>query len=83
MEHFNKTPEGLETWDFTGGLYAIFLHKGVSADAPKTYSYIFQQWLPNSSYQLDDRPHIAIMGKRYKHNEADSEEELWIPIRIN
>lgn len=73
-------PDGMETLIAPAGQYAVFLHKGPASDGPKTYQYIFQTWLPNSDFTLDDRPHFAIMGEKYKHNSPDSEEEIWIPV---
>jgi AraC family transcriptional regulator len=43
--------------------------------------YIFNTWLPKSGYQLDRRPHFEILGEKYKNNNPDSEEEIWIPIQ--
>jgi len=63
------------------GLYAVFVHKGAASEGPKTYQYIFTTWLPASDYQLDNRPHFAIMGEKYKGEDPGSEEELWIPIK--
>ncbi|MFZ1515671.1 MAG: GyrI-like domain-containing protein, partial [Saprospiraceae bacterium] len=63
-----------------GGLYAVFYYKGLSTDTA-IFEYIFNTWLPNSEYGLDDRPHFEILGERYKNNDADSEEEIWIPIK--
>lgn len=77
---FNTVPEDMETMIFPEGLYAVFLHKGPASEGPRTYQYIFQTWLPASGYILDERPHFAVMGERYKHEEADSEEEIWIPV---
>ncbi|NVK27228.1 MAG: GyrI-like domain-containing protein [Flavobacteriia bacterium] len=63
------------------GEYAVFLHIGPPQNAPNTYGYILSEWLPNSGFELDNRPHMAIMGEKYKHGEPDSEEEFWIPIK--
>jgi AraC family transcriptional regulator len=63
------------------GLYAIFLHKGPASQGLKTYNYIFLNWLPESGYVLDDRPHFAIMGPKYLHEDPASEEEIWIPVK--
>jgi AraC family transcriptional regulator len=30
---------------------------------------------------LDQRPHVEVMGEKYKNNDPDSEEEIWIPIK--
>ena len=74
-------PEGMEPLLIPGGLYAVFLHKGAASQAARTYNYIFSTWLPASKYAVDDRPHFAIMGSRYKADDPSSEEEVWIPIK--
>jgi AraC family transcriptional regulator len=78
---FEKIPDGMETLVCPAGLYAVFIHRGPASAGELTYRYIFESWLPNSNYSLDDRPHLAIMGPKYKHEEQDSEEEIWIPIK--
>jgi len=77
---FNSVPDGLETLVFPTGLYAVFLHKGPSSEGARTYRYIFMDWLPASGYVLDNRPHFAIMGAKYKSDSEESEEEIWIPV---
>ncbi|TQE66329.1 GyrI-like domain-containing protein [Leptospira noguchii] len=42
--------------------------------------HIFQEWLPNSGYKLEHRPHFELLGSKYKNNDPTSEEEVWIPI---
>jgi AraC family transcriptional regulator len=79
---FDTIPEHMETFILTGGLYAVFIYKGDGNDAQSTFEYIFGTWLPNSDYILDDRPHFEIMGEKYKLNDPNSEEEIWIPIRV-
>ena len=78
---FDETPEDMETLLLPGGLYAVFLHKGAAATASKTFTWIFGTWLPQSGYQLDNRPHFEILGAKYKNDDPSSEEEVWIPIR--
>jgi len=63
------------------GMYAVFVHKGLVSDFPKTMRYIFSEWLPKSQYNLDNRPHFELLGKKYKNGSPDSEEEVWIPIK--
>ena len=76
----NDIPEGLQPFLLEGGLYAVFVYRGSSADS-SIFQYIFGEWLPNSQYQLDDRPHFEILGPNYKNNDPNSEEEIWIPIK--
>jgi AraC family transcriptional regulator len=71
----------METIVFPSGLYAVFLHKGPASTASKTYRYIYQKWVSNSEFSIDDKPHFAIMGEKYKPTSQDSEEEIWIPIK--
>jgi len=73
-------PAGMEHVFLPGGLYAVFTHKGAAATAPQTFAYIFTLWLPASGYQLDNRPHFEILGEKYRNNDPDSEEEIWIPV---
>ncbi len=75
-------PEGFETLVTYGGLYAVFLHHGPASEGPKTYKYIFETWLPHSDYIIDSRPHFAVMGEKYKGDSDNSEEELWIPVKM-
>lgn len=80
VKDFENVPEGMETFTLSGGLYAVFLYKGSSADV-RIYQYIYSSWLPGSDYELDDRPHFEVMGEKYKNNDPDSEEEIWIPVK--
>ena len=58
-----------------------FNHVGDAVKARETFGYIFGVWLPNSEYELDNRPHFEILGEKYKNDSPDSEEEIWIPIK--
>ena len=81
VSSLNTIPDGMESLVLPKGLYAVFIHKGLASKGFKTYQYIFQSWIPSSEYQLDNRPHFAIMGDKYKNEDPDSEEEIWIPIK--
>ena len=80
VANFDNVPVGLETFILPGGLYAIFEYKGLSTDN-SIYHFIFNSWLPTSGYALDDRPHIEILGEKYKNNDPNSEELICIPIK--
>ncbi len=77
-----KNDLDLQNFELEGGLYAVFLHKGSSSDFQKTFESIFKDWLPNSDYVLDARPHFELLGVNYKNNHPDSEEEIWIPVKL-
>lgn len=78
---FDKVPDNMETLTLPIGLYAVILHRGPASEGPRTYQYIFGNWLPNSDFLIDSRPHFAVMGDKYKKDDPGSEEELWIPIK--
>jgi len=78
---YENIPEDMETRILDSGLYAVFVHKGMAKDFPKTSQYIFSQWLPNSDYELDQREHFELLGAKYNPTDENSEEEVWIPIK--
>ncbi|MEP2773263.1 MAG: GyrI-like domain-containing protein [Fulvivirga sp.] len=75
-----KIPPDFKQLDFTGGLYAMFHYKGLSSDK-RIFQYIYTQWLPNSEYEIDNRPHYELLGEKYKNNDPTSEELIFIPIK--
>jgi len=77
---FDYVPNEMEVFVLAGGLYAVFHYKGSNTDT-KIFEDIFSVWLPNSEYALDNRPHFEILGEKYKNNDPDSEEEIWIPVK--
>lgn len=81
VSNFENVPLDMKTLIVPSGLYAVFLHSGPAVEAHKTYQYIFAEWLPKSEYVVDERPHFAVMDEKYKKDDPDSEEEIWIPIK--
>lgn len=79
---FDDIPDGMASFVLSGGLYAVFLYKGDSRAFHDAFQFIFSDWIPNSPYEVDDRPHFEWLGLKYKNNDPDSEEEIWIPIRF-
>lgn len=80
VEDHGVIPSGMEVFHLVVGLYAVFDYKGFSSDK-SIFQYIYNTWLPQSEYTLDNRPHFEVLGEKYKNNDPDSEEEIWIPIR--
>ena len=71
----------MEAYVLTGGKYAVFDYKGNPNNGGEAFQYIFQEWLPESGFSLDNRPHFEILGAKYKNNSDESEEEIWVPIK--
>ncbi len=82
VTNFTDIPDNMETYTLKGGLYAVFNHKGTPNSFPKTFQFIFNEWLPKSEYKLDNREHFDLMGEKYKNDDLESEEEIWVPIRL-
>lgn len=82
VSDFKIIPKGLESFTISGGDYAVFIYKGTPQEFHKMATYIYGEWLPKSKYQLDNRPHFEIMAEHYNPNDPDSEEEVWIPIKL-
>ena len=80
VANFDNVATGMEIFILTGGLYAVFEYKGLNTDNA-IYHYIFNSWLPTSGYALDNRPHLEILGDKYKNNDPNSEELICIPIK--
>jgi AraC family transcriptional regulator len=82
VEDYSQIQEGLQGLKLPGGLFAVFIHEGTSREFARTAQFIFGEWIPASEYSLDNRPHFEVMGKDYKgHENPDSKEEIWIPIK--
>jgi AraC family transcriptional regulator len=76
-----EVPQGMEAYYLSGGLYAVFLHKGGPQNFRATFQFIYEEWMPSSGYTVDHREHFELVGEKYKNNEPDSEEEIWIPVK--
>nr|WP_322625561.1 GyrI-like domain-containing protein [uncultured Flavobacterium sp.] len=75
------SPTGMEIVAIPEGKYAVFLYKGNPANGAEVFRYIFTEWLPQSGYVLDNRPHFEVQGDKYKNGSDDSEESIYIPVK--
>jgi AraC family transcriptional regulator len=81
IAEFTNIPESMEMLEIPEGLYAVFNYTGPANAALPFFQYIFQTWIPESEYSVDNRPHLALMGEKYRGNNPDSEEEIWVPVK--
>lgn len=79
---FDHIPESMERFTLEEGLYAVFNYKGLPKDFGNMMRYILMEWLPNSKYVMDQRPHFNVLGNTYKKDDPESEEDVYIPIRV-
>lgn len=76
----SEPQDRLQTLEIPKGTYAIFNYKGKSSDSA-IWRFIYGKWIPQSEWELDDRPHFERLGPKYKQDHIESEEEIWIPVR--
>lgn len=81
VSDFDTIPDEMEKLTIPKGQYAVFHYRGKPSEAEETFRFIYGTWLPDSEYEMDDRPYFALMGGKYKGEALDSEEEFWIPIK--
>lgn len=80
---FASVTEDMQTLEISGGQYAVFQYKGDIFGAPDFFRKIFSEIIPNSEYELDNlRPHFEILPEKYNPMDANSEEEVYIPIKL-
>lgn len=81
VHDFANIPDDMEPLVVPAGLYVTFIYKGIPEKSAAIYRYIFREWLPESTFSVDNRPHFAVMGEKYRAGSNDSEEEIWIPVK--
>jgi len=75
-------PQNMKVLTIPKGLYAVFHYKGLDTEGYKVFQWIFNQWLPNTDFEFDSRPQFEILSEKYKRNSVDSEEDIYIPIKL-
>ena len=81
VSDFNNIPNDFETFELEIGKYLVFNYKGKAENGPELFRYIFQNFIPENQFEIDNRPHFEIFGEDYNPNDDSAEEEIWIPIR--
>ncbi|MBN2520072.1 MAG: GyrI-like domain-containing protein [Bacteroidales bacterium] len=64
-----------------GGKFAVFNYQGHKNDITKAWDYLFKEWLLNSKYLPDDRPHIEMYLHSEKYVQGYFNVNLCLPIK--
>ena len=80
VSNLEDVPEGMETLTIKSGNYLVIDFKGTMQEFIKNWHYIHSQWLPNSEFKLDNRPHFEKLSSKYSPMNVVNEEEIWIPV---
>ena len=81
VSDFDNIPNDFETFELESGKYLVFTYKGKAENGPELFSYIFQNFIPENNFEVDDRPHFEIFDEDYNPASNSAEEEIWIPIK--
>lgn len=81
VSDFENVLDDFETFELESGKYLVFNYKGKAKNGPEIFRYIFQNFIPENQFEVDNRPHFEIFGDDYNPNSDSAEEEIWIPIK--
>lgn len=80
VANLDDIPIGMETLTISSGNYLVIDFKGSMQEFVKNWHYIHSQWLPNSEFKLDNRPHFEKLSSKYSPMNVINDEEIWIPV---
>ncbi len=81
VSDFENLPEEFETFELKNGKYLVFNYKGKAENGPEIFGYIFQKFIPENQFEVDNRPHFEIFDDTYNPLDENAQEEIWIPIK--
>ncbi len=81
VSDFDNVPKDFETFQLASGKYLVFNYQGKAENGPEIFRYIFQNFIPENQFEVDNRPHFEIFGDDYNPNSDSAEEEIWIPMK--
>ncbi|MBV6879451.1 GyrI-like domain-containing protein [Epilithonimonas ginsengisoli] len=81
VSDFDNMSNDFETFALESGKYLVFTYKGKAENGPELFGYIFQTFIPENNFEVDDRPHFEIFGEDYNPSDENAQEEIWIPIK--
>ncbi len=73
-------PEGFVVREMPAYTYAVFAHKGDMPSLEKTYEYIYETWLPQSSYTLAAKIDFEYYNEEFNNFAPDSVFYIYLPI---
>ena len=77
----SQIPDGMELFTVKAGNFLVFNYKGSAQGFPQFWQELHGEWLPNSQYKLDNRPHFEKLPEGYNPMDTETEEEVWVPIK--
>lgn len=79
---FDRLPPMLVEKTLLAGKYAVFTHHGTFANLAKTYQYIFETWLSQTTEELDDREDFEVYEREVlSFHDPNNEVKIFIPVK--
>lgn len=78
---FSDLPEGLDHVRIPEQRYAVIAHRDHVSSVSRTWHAIWNDWLPQSDYQVLDAPFFEEYGDDFDPRTGLGSIELWIPIK--
>lgn len=70
----------IESFDFAGGMYAMFEHHGSLATIEQSTKYFYQELLPKSGRAVRNAVHLEIYDERFVPNSENSVVIIAAPV---
>jgi AraC family transcriptional regulator len=61
--------------------YAVFFHRDHISAIRRTWSTIWNKWLPESGYEAADAPNVERYSEDFNSATGEGGVELWVPIK--
>ena len=81
VSDFDNIPNDFETLELESGRYLVFNYQGKAENGSQIFGYIFNNFIPENNFEVDNRPHFEIFDETYNPLSESAEEEIWIPIK--
>ena len=65
-----------------GGKFAVFNYQGHKNNIADAWDYMFKEWLLNSKYLPDDRPHLEMYLSSEKYEQGYFNVNLCLPVKL-
>jgi len=73
-------PEGMMFRLLPSQEVAVFTHEGSLDNLSDSYEYIYDEWLPDSGYEIADADEIEWYDSRFNFGQENSQMDIHIPI---
>lgn len=77
----DNVPKDLEILTIHSGKYVVIDFEGSIEEFLGLWKNIHETWLPNSGFELDDRPHFEKLPPSYNPMQKVNKEQIWIPVK--